>query len=209
MKGLRESRRATDAGPGSPAGLEHVLRRSVHLAIAAVPFAYYAADRFADARNSIVLAVCAAVLLLEVLRIRSGRLLPGQREHERRRISAFAWGTLAVALALLVAPAGPGPGFSAGAYAIPLILGLALMDPVMGECRRLTSSARIAAAAGLVVSVSVWTTSHLLLGTPIPACLILAPLAVAGELFPFRGIDDNATIVLYPLAAATCLQLLA
>ena len=205
MAGLRESRRVADDGRGRPTGSGHVFRRAVHLAIAALPFAYHGADRFADTRTAAVLAICGVVLLLEVHRLRAGRLLPGQREYERRRISGFAWGTLAIALALFAAP----EGTEAGAYSTPLILGLALVDPVMGECRRLTSSERGAAAAGLAVSAAIWMTCHFRLGTPLPACLILAPLAVAGELFPVRGVDDNATIILYPLAGLTCLQVLA
>ena len=206
---MRETRRATDSHSTGTSTPEHWFRRGIHLAIVAVPFIYYGTEGYAAPRDAILISACACILLLEAIRMRRGWLLPGQREHERHRVSGFAWGASAITVALLAAPAGQGTGFSTGIYGFPLIAGLALIDPVMGEVRRITFSTRLTALAGTGVSAAVWGSSHALLETPLQACFLLALLAVAGELFPTRYVDDNATIVLYPLSAVLLLEYLA
>ena len=44
-----------------------------------------------------------------------------------------------------------------------------------------------------------WLGCHFWLGTELIAALLLAPLTVLGELPPTKSIDDNATMVLFPL----------
>tara|TARA_Y100001934_G_scaffold21318_2_gene24159 strand:- start:257 stop:802 length:546 start_codon:yes stop_codon:yes gene_type:complete len=169
----------------------------------AIPFIYYlygqdVADIISIEAKQLVSIVCFLIIITEILRLRFGIVIFGQREYEAEQISALAWGGLAVSLALLLAP-GEGDGLEAGVYGIPLIVGLTLVDPVMGEIKRTKQDLRMAIYVGLVVSYFVWLGCHFWLGTDIVAAILLAPLTVLGELPKTKDIDDNATMILFPL----------
>ena len=91
-------------------------------------------------------------------------------------------------------------GMESGLYAAPLIWGLTFVDPIMGEIKRSKKGLKFVIIGGLITSYIIWFSSSYFLGTPILASLILAPLTVIGELPTVRWIDDNATMVLLPLA---------
>jgi hypothetical protein len=65
-------------------------------------------------------------LIIEMIRIRRGRLLPGQREHEKRAVGSYAWALWASMAILLVMPQ---------EIAVPVIIIYTLADPVIGEIR--------------------------------------------------------------------------
>jgi len=181
----------------------HAFRRFTHVSMTVIPFIYYlygqdVADIISIEAKQLVSIVCILIILTEILRLRFGIVIFGQREYEAEQISALAWGGLAVSLALLLAP-GEGDGLEAGVYGIPLIVGLTLVDPVMGEIKRTKQDLRMAIYAGLVVSYFVWLGCHFWLGTDIVAAILLAPLTVLGELPKTKDIDDNATMILFPL----------
>ena len=183
----------------------HAFRRLTHISMSLIPLAYYLHGETIAAFVSLnprefVSAVCITILLIEVARLRLGIVIIGQREYESSQISALAWGALAVSLALLIAPEGDGGGLKSGMYGIPLIFGLTFVDPVMGEVKRKKKDMRAAIFAGLAVSYLVWIGCHFWLGTELLVAILLAPLTVAGELPKTKFIDDNATMVLLPLA---------
>ena len=97
-------------------------------------------------------------------------------------------------------------GIQAGVFGIPIILGLCIVDPVMGEVKRRTSGLRTAILVGGAVSYAIWVGCTLYLDTPLIATALLAPLTVIGELPRTNVIDDNATMVLIPLAGAILLN---
>ena len=76
---------------------------------------------------------------------------------------------------------------------------MTLVDPVMGEVKRTKKDLQAAIIVGLAVSYTVWMGCHYWIGTDFIAALFLAPLTVLGELPPTREIDDNATMILFPL----------
>jgi len=53
----------------------------------------------------------------------------------------------------------------------------------------------------MITSFAVWIGCHFWIGTPLIVSILLAPLTVAGEVPSLKYIDDNATMVLIPLAA--------
>ena len=183
----------------------HAFRRFTHVSMTAIPFVYYlygqdVADIVSLEAQQLVSVVCILILFAEAIRIRLGIVIFGQREYEADQISALAWGGLAVSLALLLAP-GEGEGLEAGIYGIPLIVGLTLVDPLMGEIKRIKKDLKLAIYFGLLMSYAVWLTCYFWLGTDIRAAILLAPLTVLGELPKTKDIDDNATMILFPLAA--------
>ena len=182
----------------------HAFRRFTHVSMTAIPFVFYLYGQdFADIVSlddkQLVSAICMLILFAELIRIRLGIVIFGQREYEADQISALAWGGLAVSLAILLAQ-GEGEGLEAGVYGIPLIVGLTLVDPIMGEIKRIKQDLKLAIYVGLAVSYAVWVGCHFWLGTDIVAAILLAPLTVLGELPKTKDIDDNATMILFPLA---------
>ena len=182
----------------------HAFRRLTHVSMASIPYLYYVhgeaiSSYFSLQAKEFVSSICILILIIEAVRLRSGIVIVGQREYESNQISALAWGALAVALAILIAPEGENGSMEAGKYGAPIILGMTLVDPVMGEVKRTQKNLRTAIIAGLAVSYAVWIGCHFWIGTELIAALLLAPLTVLGELPPTRAIDDNATMVLFPL----------
>jgi len=188
----------------------HTFRRLTHVSMASIPYLYYVhgstiSSYFSLQAREFVSVICVLILVTEVVRLRTGIVIVGQREYESSQISALAWGALAVALAILIAPEGENGGMGAGKYGAPIILGMTLVDPVMGEVKRKMKDLRAAIILGLVVSYAVWVGCHFWIGTELIAALLLAPLTVLGELPTTRAIDDNATMVLFPLVGLVLL----
>jgi len=155
---------------------------------------------FSLTSSQFVMFACFILILLEMIRLYFGIIIVGQREYEAKQISALAWGAFAVCLALLLSPeSNSSEGMKSGIYAAPLIWGLTFVDPIMGEIKRSKKGIKVAIIGGLITSYFIWFGSSYLLGTPILASMILAPLTVLGELPSVKWIDDNATMVLLPL----------
>jgi hypothetical protein len=182
--------------------------------MAAIPLIYYTsgddvAGHFSVGLDELVSYVFFLVLVIEAVRLRFGIIIVGQREYESKQISAFAWGAFAVCLALLVTgmePFASGSGLKSGIYGIPLIFGLTFVDPLMGEIKRQKQDMRLAITTGLAASYAIWVGCSFWLGTPLWACILLAPLTVLGELPRVKYIDDNAMMILFPLAGLLLLS---
>jgi len=188
----------------------HAFRRATHVSMGAIPYLFYnngdeISSVFSLNPNQFVSAVCISLMLLEGIRLRSGIVIVGQREYESEQISALAWGALAVSIALLISPNPGEEGLRAGAFGIPIILGLTFVDPIMGEVKRKKQDLRMAIIVGMLASYSIWIGCHFWIGTNLVAAALLAPLTVAGELPRTKLIDDNATMVLFPLVGAILL----
>ena len=188
----------------------HAFRRLTHVSMASIPYLYYVhgeriSSYFSLQAREFVSVICILILVIELVRLKTGIVIVGQREYESSQISALAWGALAVTLAILIAPDGDNGTMEAGKYGAPIILGMTLVDPVMGEIKRTKKNLRTAIFTGLIVSYTVWIGCHFWIGTELIAALLLAPLTVLGEILPTREIDDNATMVLFPLAGLVLL----
>ena len=196
----------------------HAFRRATHVSMAAVPYLYYVhGEDIASLLTfdylepwEFVSAFCLLILAIEALRLRTGIVIVGQREYESDQISALAWGSVAVSLALLIAPTEGKDGLAlegieAGLYGAPLVIAMTLVDPLMGEVKRIKKDLKMAIIAGMVMSYTVWIGCHFWLGTDIIAAILLAPLTVAGEVPSNNLIDDNATMVLFPLCGLVLL----
>ena len=181
----------------------HIFRRFFHLAMCVLPILYFevgenVADSVGLTLDEIVASFVIIAALGEALRLKMGFTVFGQREYESQQVSALAWGALAIGLVFLVTPT--------RAYAYPLILTLTFGDPFMGELRRrgVESSSVIAYACVLVLAI--WLLCWYMFDTPLIACLIVAPIAVFSETPRLRYIDDNATMLLIPLAVVVTLE---
>jgi hypothetical protein len=181
----------------------HLLRRGIHLSMSLLPFIYFAyGEHVADAVGLSLDQLVASVLLVamtgEGIRLRLGFTVFGQRDYEANQISALAWGAIGVGMVFLLAPT--------EAYAWPLILSLSLGDPLMGELRRKGMASRQVMLVSTLVLLVIWLAAWAQFGTPLWMALLLAPVCMASEWPRLTYIDDNATMVLIPLALVLILE---
>ncbi len=181
----------------------HVLRRGIHLSMSFLPFIYFAygedvANAVGVSLDRLVASIVLVALAGEGLRLRFGWTVFGQRDYEAHQISALAWGAFGVGMVFLLAPT--------EAYAWPLILSLSLGDPLMGELRRKDLEARQVMIASTFALLLVWLCAWYLFGTPLWMAVLLAPVCMIAEWPRLRYIDDNATMVLIPLALVIILE---
>ena len=175
----------------------HLLRRGIHLAMSFLPFLYFefgedVADMVSLTREQVVSCVILLAIFGEALRLRMGLTVVGQRSYEAKQVSALAWGALGVGMVFLLTPD--------PAYAYPLILSLSLGDPLLGELRRKGSSTQTVILAGVIGIAVIWAGCAYLVETPWLFVPLMAPICVAAEWPRLRYIDDNATMLLIPLA---------
>ena len=175
----------------------HLLRRGIHLAMSFLPFLFFEyGEDVADMASLTLEQVVSCVILLavfgEALRLRMGLTVVGQRSYEAKQVSALAWGALGVGMVFLLTPD--------PAYAYPLILSLSLGDPLLGELRRKGSSTQTVILAGVIGIAVIWAGCAILVETPWLFVPLMAPICVAAEWPRLRYIDDNATMLLIPLA---------
>ena len=175
----------------------HLLRRGIHLAMSFLPFLYFefgedVADRVSLTLEQVVSCVILLAIFGEALRLRMGWTVVGQRSYEAKQVSALAWGALGVGMVFLLTPD--------PAYAYPLILSLSLGDPLLGELRRKGSSTQTVILAGVLGIAVIWAGCAYLVETPWLFVPLMAPICVAAEWPRLRYIDDNATMLLIPLA---------
>ena len=189
----------------------HAFRRLTHISMSIVPLLYYVygveiSKAVSLEPKQFVSLVCILIMVIEAIRLRTGIVIIGQREYESRQISALAWGTLSVSLALLISTDYDLNGIESGLYGIPIIFGLTFVDPIMGEIKRKKKDMKLAIIVGLFASYFIWISCYFWLGTEIMAVILLAPLTVLGEIPSVEFIDDNATMVLFPMVGLELLK---
>ena len=201
MNGQVELTNPVDTSVGGMRG--HILRRGVHLSMAGIPYLYFAhgesvASTLSIELPQVVASVVLIALILESLRLKMGITIFGQRDYEAKQISALAWGAVGIGFVLLIVPH--------EAYAWPLIASLAFGDPLMGELRRKGMESRQVMIYATLLLLVIWGFCSLQFGTPLWISLILAPVCMISEWPRLTYIDDNATMLLIPLALVLLLE---
>ena len=201
MNGQVELTNPVDTSVGGMRG--HILRRGVHLSMAGIPYLYFAhgesvASTLSIELPQVVASVVLIALILESLRLKMGMTIFGQRDYEAKQISALAWGAVGIGFVLLIVPH--------EAYAWPLIASLAFGDPLMGELRRKGMESRQVMIYATLLLLVIWGFCSLQFGTPLWISLILAPVCMISEWPRLTYIDDNATMLLIPLALVLLLE---
>jgi len=199
-----------DHVPASVGGLRgHIFRRLIHIAMMIIPFLYYwngtnISNFFFELEPKQFVSVVAFIFLLtEIIRLRMGFVVFGQRDYESNQISAFFWGGSSVCLVLLLSPE---YGIQNSAFGFPLILGLTLIDPLMGELRRADWSTRNVVIIAYIGTILIWISCHYFLDTPLFIAPFIAAIVVASEWPRLTWIDDNATMLLIPLSFVLFLE---
>lgn len=181
----------------------HIFRRAFHISMFLIPVVFFEfGESFADSLGYSLEEVVSIVILIaifgEAIRLKLGFTIFGQREYEARQVSALAWGGLAVGMVLLLAPVKQ--------YAYPLIFTLSFGDPFMGEIRRMGVETREVVIYSIIFVLALWLACWYLFATPWWLAFIFAPICVFSEMPRLRYIDDNATMLLIPLAGILILE---
>jgi len=166
-----------------------LLRRVVHVASAGL-LSYYLLppDMYGAGfpRELVVLTFLVPVLAVEVYRWKRRPEIYGLRENEKKRISAVAWGAVGLALAFVLFPQ---------RLVVPCVLGLALIDPLIGELRLgwPLGYPWIPAAAYFLICLAAglgWAPS-----------LLSTAVALAAEAPKVAEVDDDFRMLVAPLVA--------
>ena len=178
----------------------HLLRRVTHVSLAIIPWVYYwhgeaIAGKVGTTAQHVAFTVLGIIIVAELVRLKIGFTIFGQRAYEAHQLSALFWGAVSVVVALAFSPL---VGVMGAALGTPLVLGLAFGDPVMGEIRRAGKESKFVAIGGLITVYAVWLLSWNCLNTPLLFALLIPPIQVASEWPRLRWIDDNGTMVLIP-----------
>ena len=199
-----------DHVPASVGGLRgHIVRRITHISMMVIPFLYYwngtnISNFFFELEPKQFVSIVAFIfVLVEIVRLRMGFVVFGQRDYESEQISAFFWGGFSVCLVLIISPE---VGIQNSAFGFPLILGLTLVDPLMGELRRANWSTRNVIVIAYIGTISIWIFCHYILDTPLFIAPFIAAIVVASEWPRLTWIDDNATMLLIPLSFVLFLE---
>ena len=185
----------------------HIFRRFIHVGMIIVPWVYFEhgntiADPFSQTPVQFAAMIGIIFFFGELIRMKFGILIVAQREYEKHQFSALAWGGMSIAITIVALSPWTGTGDQhAGWLIYPIIFSLAFGDPSMGEARRMGLDNQKVYAIGTIVCAICWLGSGYLFGTPYWMAIFMAPLTMASELPKLRWIDDNATMVLIPLAA--------
>jgi hypothetical protein len=181
----------------------HKFRRVFHISMFIIPVIFFEfGESFSDSIGYSLAEVVSIVILVaifgEAIRLKFEFTICGQREYEAKQVSALAWGGLAIGMVLLLAPIKQ--------YAYPLIFSLSFGDPFMGEIRRMGVETREVIIYSILFVSAIWLVCWYLFATPLWLALIFAPLCVFAEMPRLRYIDDNATMLLIPLAGILILE---
>lgn len=174
----------------------HIIRRLIHILAAIFPIIYYywgesLAQWVGLTPPTIILIILGIILFFEMLRLVFGVTVFGQRQHESRQISSFAWDAMGIILVLLFAPGKQ--------FGIPIIWGCAFGDPFIGELKRLQLPGFVVFILGVIFISLIWLLCYWLFATPLWLVWIMGLLTTLAEWPNIPWLDDNITMQLIPL----------
>ena len=175
----------------------HMFRRLFHLASPVFLLYYWVPEEIGTTgirRQALLLLVVGTVLALDVGRIALRIPVFGLRKYEAGRISAYAWGTIALAIGFVFFPP---------VLVIPAFCGMAWIDPLCAWTRRTRRYPSLPAIAYAVVFASVLVVIGSGLDSLEIAALtgIATPVALLAEYPDIRVVDDDFLMTIVPLIA--------
>ena len=172
-----------------------LLRRLVHISTPAYLIYYFIPDPLVggiDNRVSL-LVLYVAVMSFELYRLLFEPRIIGMRDYEKDQISAAAWAATAITLAFILFPI---------EYAVPALIGMALVDPLIGELR-FRASHLYPILPAIVYLMITYASLELLISEEIwkiaMASLLATFLAITVERTRSRYVDDDFLMIVAPL----------
>jgi len=178
----------------------NLARRIVHISAPVFLVYYYLPSPLWEGgppRQVALLGVLALVMAFELSRLVLGFKVPGMREYEKDQVSAGAWAGIALTVAFLFFPI---------EYAAPVIVGMAVVDPVISKLRRTRWYPWAPYVLHLVIMVAV-----LALFLPLDPRLVLvaaitSALALGAEGIKTSYVDDDFLMIVIPLLGLALMQ---
>jgi hypothetical protein len=140
-----------------------------------------------------VLIIVFAALIAEMLRLRRTKLVFGMRYYEERRISAYAWFALGMGIALLIFEM---------KYVVPVVIGMAVIDPLIGEVRR-RKKRLYPALPSILYGAIMFLSLFILTGISLIWLLLFTVIgtvsAISAEQWDIKYVDDDFLMLVIPL----------
>lgn len=188
----------------------HLFRRAFHLASPVFLFYYWIPECVsrpdltqgqcpADGitRQGLFLLFLGAALCIEVARVALRLPVFGLRGYESQRVSAYAWGGIALALGLVFFPP---------VLVVPVFCGMAWIDPLCAWARRTHRHPWVPAAAYAAVFASLLVAMGGLDPLETAALTAIAtPAALLAEHLDVRQVDDDFLMTIVPLLVLAAL----
>lgn len=187
---------------------QHLFRRFNHTVVACyvvyflLPPTLFGVPRFAFAAGFWL-----GTVVVEAVRLRSAREMPGMREYEQRRIAGFLWFTSGTT-ALLAAHEFLGVG---QAVVMATIIAAAYVDPLLGELKpRLPRQQALSGGvvAAFLIYIVIFGMAGVLSGAILGYALVAAIVMVSAELPSIKWLDDDLLMQLVPVAVLLLLAAL-
>ncbi len=173
----------------------HVLRRLVHISSPIFLIYYWLPDPLwvgGPGRQVGLVFALLLTLAFETFRMSKQLQIIGMRPYESNRMSAAAWAGIALVFAFLFFPL---------EVAAPAVFGMAWIDPLCGELRRLKSPLYpdFPKVAYFVLVLAVMTAIVGLSIGVLIAAVLSALVAISVEKVNTRFLDDDFTMLVIPL----------
>lgn len=149
----------------------------------------------------VVILVCTA-LIIEVVRLKSKKIVYGMRKYEKKQISAYAWFAMGMGIALLFFPM---------QFVVPVVIGMAVIDPLIGEIRfRKKELYPIAPSIlyGIIMFVCLFLLSDMQIWILVPFTIVGTICAIYAESWNIKAIDDDFLMIVVPLMVLFALDYL-
>ena len=173
----------------------HLLRRLVHLCTPLFLVYYWLPEPLWPGgltREEALVIFLVVILIVEYVRLRMRWRIIGTRDYEYHRLSAAAWAALGMTIAFLFFP------FQ---LAAPVLIGMAVVDPLCGELRfhksKLYPGLPVIVYFFLVLTVL--SLAITLDYRAVIAAALATPVAIFLEKQRWRWLDDDFSMIVGPL----------
>jgi hypothetical protein len=172
-----------------------VLRRLVHVSAPVFLVYYYLPDPVFPGlfgKQPGLFLFLALILVIEALRLYFSPHIIGMRDYENYRISAAAWTAMALTVALAFFPIG---------IALPVVLGMGWVDPLMGIMRARKSKYYPAVPIVLYFVLMLVPLAYFFGLTPLVlvASFVATFLGIISEVKKNWYVDDDFLMIIVPL----------
>lgn len=178
----------------------HIVRRSTHLC-APLFLVYYLfpGDMWGlgVSPEIAVLIVLALVLVVEAIRLATGRTYYGLRTYEKNQLSAYAWAGIGITAAFLFFPP---------VFVICAVVGLGWVDPLIGELRmrkKKTYPALPLVVYFMLVFCCMQVFSDINIFVQVFLGCLAAVSAIKIEAWKMKYVDDDFLMLIIPLVIMT------
>ncbi len=145
-------------------------------------------------RWHLLIALFIIIMLFEAIRLRRGITFLGLRPHETHSIASFAWAAAGITVALWFMPM---------EIATPVLIGMGLVDPLLGELRRTGARPAISIPVPVLVYALICISTLLVISeealvTIMAVSIIGALFAVGAERLDLPVVDDDFMMIVVP-----------